>query len=682
MSPTPVTSLLSIRLRGLVLLASLSLQAPFAHATQPIPAFAEVRAGATPSVAVLLARDGTPLAERRLDFQVRRLEWVGLHSLSPSLKEALLAAEDKRFFEHSGVDWRAFAGSLWHNLWNDRKRGASTLSMQLAGLLDPELALGRGGQPRRSLGQKWDQALAAQALEARWTKEQILEAYLNLAPFRGDLQGVHASARALFGKSPTELNRPEALILAVLLRGPNAKPEVVAHRACVLAEHIGAPAACAPAQRLAQNNLDRQNLQPRWDLAPHLARQLLHAPGERIATTLDADTQKLVLAALRRTGASDAAALVLDNASGDVLAYVGALDGASLDMAATSRNSSGLITPLIYAVALERRVITAASLVDESLSNHAPTVPEERMWVSVRRALADAMPEPAQTVQRMVADGVAERLRLIDVEPPRSGLPDLNLIQVASLYRSLASGGAWQEPRIVGNAERPVPRRLMRAEASFIVSDIMTREDETGSPQAFVQRVFSADGKDAQAVGYTERHTVAVWAPLGRGVTPLASAAWQDILRGLQRGQPAPRPPTPPPGVVSSLIAFDPPVEAARREWFLRGTEADRIAVPRITPHISYPGNGILVDGMAIAEDAGFRIRFEASQAALGIWWRLDGERFGNGNGGGRAGWRPVAGRHVLELMAPDGQILDAVTFAVRAPLDGESKPADQQPEH
>lgn len=211
--------LLAARFRRIALVILMGVATTTVQATQPIPAFADVKAAARPSVAVLLARDGTPLTERRVDPHVRRLEWVALNSFSPALKDALLAAEDKRFFEHSGVDWRAFVGSLWHNLWYDRKRGASTLSMQLAGLLDPDLALGRGGLPRRSLGQKWDQALAAQALEARWTKEQILEAYLNLAPFRGDLQGVHAAARALFGKSPTELGRAESLILAVLLRG-------------------------------------------------------------------------------------------------------------------------------------------------------------------------------------------------------------------------------------------------------------------------------------------------------------------------------------------------------------------------------------------------------------------------------------------------------------------------------
>jgi penicillin-binding protein 1C len=177
-----------------------------AQATQPIPAFADVKAAparrwrcCSPGTARRWPSGGRP--------RVRRLEWVGLNSFSPALKDALLAAEDKRFFEHSGVDWRAFAGSLWHNLWYDRKRGASTLSMQLAGLLDPSWP-SAAAAAAALLGQKWDQALAAQALEARWTKEQILEAYLNLAPFRGDLQGVHAAARALFGKSPTELGRP------------------------------------------------------------------------------------------------------------------------------------------------------------------------------------------------------------------------------------------------------------------------------------------------------------------------------------------------------------------------------------------------------------------------------------------------------------------------------------------
>ena len=651
-----------------------------AHATQPIPAFADVKAAATPSVAVLLARDGTPLAERRVDMHVRRLEWVGLHSLSPALKEALLAAEDKRFFEHSGVDWRAFAGSLWHNLWYDRKRGASTLSMQLAGLLDPELALGRDGAPRRSLGQKWDQALAAKALEARWTKEQILEAYLNLAPFRGDLQGVHAASRALFGKSPTEIGRPEALILAVLLRGPNAHADHVAQRACVLAAQINAPSACAPARRIADGHLDRQQTGPRWELAPHAARFMLHQAGERLVSTLDADAQRLVLAAVRRIGSGEAAAVVVDNASGGVIAYVGAPEAALPDQAVLLRSAGNLLAPFAYGLALERRQLTAASLLEEPLANHAPTLPDERFWVSVRRALADGYSEPAQTVFRMVADQLPERLRLADLETTRAGGADIGLIQLAGLYRSLASGGLWLPPHLVAGPER-TPRRLLRAEAGFIVGDILVEPEVDGNPQPFVFRQYVPDGREALTVGFSDRYSLALWAAGTRATPAQASAAWHEILRGLHRNQ-APVRPVPPPGVVSTLVAFEPPLENARREWFIRGTEVDRVALPRSLPRIAQPANGALVDAMALVDDSSFRIGFEAARAPLGAWWRLNGERFGDavGSNGNRSAWRPVAGRHVLDLMSADGQLLDSVTFAVRAPLEGESKPADQQP--
>lgn len=665
-----------------------------AEATQPIPAFADVKSGATPSVAVLLARDGTPLAERRINTHVRRLEWVPLASLSAPLKEAMLVAEDKRFFEHSGVDWRAFAGSLWHNLWYDRKRGASTLSMQLAGLLDPELALGRDGAPRRSIGQKWDQALAAQALEARWTKEQILEAYLNLAPFRGDLQGVHAAARALFGKTPAELGRPEALILAVLLRGPNAKPEMVGRRACLLAERLNAPSACGPAQRLADNNLDRQQTAPRWELAPHLARQLLQHAGERLVTTLDADAQRLALAAVRRLGSGDAAAVVIDNATGDVLAYVGAPDAGQPDHAAILRGAGPLLLPFAYGVALERRQLTAATLLDESLANHAPTHPDERLWVSARRALADSLGEPAQVVLRMSGDALAERLRQAEVDLARGGLADLGLLQLAGLYRSLASGGQWLAPRLTPGGDR-TPRRLLRVESDFIVGDIITALDADGNPQPFALRHYVPDGRESLLAGYSDRFSVALWAGGSRALPAQAGAAWAEILRGLHRNQPAQRP-LPPPGVVSTLVAFEPPVESARREWFIRGTEVDRVALPRNPPRIAQPGNGMLVDAMALVEDDSFRVHFEATRVPAGAGWRLDGERFGtsavaaggNGNGmvGGNGGttlrtaWRPVAGRHVLELLGPDGQVLDSVTFAVRAPLEPVSKPAEDEP--
>ena len=125
------------------------------------------------------------------------------------MQEMLLVAEDRRFYQHSGVDWRAFVAALWQNLWYDHKRGASTLSMQLAGLLDPALHPTREEGGRRTLVQKWDQTFAAQALEARWSKEQILEAYLNLVHFRGNLQGIAAASWGSSRSCPANSSGPK-----------------------------------------------------------------------------------------------------------------------------------------------------------------------------------------------------------------------------------------------------------------------------------------------------------------------------------------------------------------------------------------------------------------------------------------------------------------------------------------
>ena len=147
---------------------------------------------------------------------------------------------------------------------------------------------------------------------------------------------------------------------------------------------------------------------------------------------------------------------------------------------------------------------------------------------------------------------------------------------------------------------------------------------------------------------------------------PISDAEWQEILRGLYRGTVPARTVAAPVGVVSSVVVFDPPVEPARREWFIRGTETDKVGMPRPAAHILHPAAGSLVDGMALADDPAFRIRFEASPALPGLSWRLDGERIGRG---AHLAWTPVAGLHTLELLAADDRVLDTVTFAVRAPL-------------
>ena len=158
---------------------------------QAVPTFTEVRAAHRRSDITSLDRHGVPIQTLRIDKTVRRLRWVPLQDMSPALLRAIVLSEDRRFYEHSGVDWSALAGSAWGNLWNMRTRGASTLTMQLAGLIDNGLARLGGG---RSLVRKIDQVVTAARIETGWKKTEILETYLNSVAFRGEIVGVDQSA--------------------------------------------------------------------------------------------------------------------------------------------------------------------------------------------------------------------------------------------------------------------------------------------------------------------------------------------------------------------------------------------------------------------------------------------------------------------------------------------------------
>jgi len=173
-------------------------------ALQPVTpqAFERVRAGFTPSEAYLLDRNGVLIDTVRVGFGVRRLAWTPLGDVSPALVSAILEAEDKRFWMHSGVDWVGVAGALKEVVTDGRRRGASTLSMQLASLLISARPVPASG---RTWSQKVLQVRMAYGLERHWSKQQILEGYLNLVQFRGELQGIGTVAQVLSHKSPAGL---------------------------------------------------------------------------------------------------------------------------------------------------------------------------------------------------------------------------------------------------------------------------------------------------------------------------------------------------------------------------------------------------------------------------------------------------------------------------------------------
>jgi penicillin-binding protein 1C len=674
-----------------------------------IPAFDEVRAAYRSSDAELLDRHGEAIQSLRIDMAVRRLPWVALGDVSPALPAAVLQAEDQRFYEHNGVDWSAAAKAAWDNLFRTRPRGASTVTMQLAALLDPALQPAAKG---RSWGQKWDQVMAARELDAQWSKQQIMEAYLNMVSYRGELQGVGAAARSMFGKAPSGLDASESVILASLLRAPAAGQKMVAQRACSLAHELQLPSTCSEIQLRIIMAWSRPQLAGKLAPAPQVAQQLLTRSGQAVRSTLDAGLQRHAqavlrqqLAALNGRNVNDGAVIVLDNASGEILAYVGNAGGAEVDGVAALRQAGSTLKPFLYELALERKQLTAASLMDDTAIDistgsgmYAPQNYDKgyKGYVSARTSLASSLNVPAvRTLMMTGMERFHERLRdvgLSSLTQPAEyygyslalGSAEVSLLELANAYRTLANGGIYSAATLAPQAANaPKSRRVLDARASFIVSDILAdraarsltfglKNELATTFWAAVKTGTSKDMRDNWCMGYSEKYTVGVWVGNFNGqsmwdVSGVSGAApvWRDVMDYLHRST-ASHAPKPPVGVVRQQVAYQPELESARGEWFIAGTESPLITLVRDdhrTPKILYPGDASILALDPDIPDATQRVFFLA-QGGQGLRWQLDGEPLAQASTD--FAWRPTPGPHQLALIDANANPIATTRFQVR----------------
>jgi penicillin-binding protein 1C len=686
-----------------------------AHA---LPTFAEVRADWRSSDARVLDRHGELLQRVRVDLHVRRGEWIALADVSPALRTAMVLSEDKRFHEHSGVDWRAVSAAAWGNLWNSRTRGASTITMQLAALLDePDGELQRGAGGRR-LPQKIGQALAAQQLERRWRKDQILEAYLNLVPFRGELVGIDALSRTLFGKAAHGLDEREAAVAAALVRAPNAKPRQVAQRACGVVRLMqpGARVDCEELQILTTIALQNRDFSASEGIAPHHARRVLASESvQTVRSTVSAPLQRFALQTLQRhlrelkgRNVQDGALVVLDNASGEVLAWIGSSGELSaapeVDGVLAPRQPGSTLKPFLYAQAIAERRMTAASLLEDSPAAIPTTsglyIPQNydrrfKGWVSARTALASSLNVPAVRTLVMVSPDAFHRqlgAAGLPLHEPAGyygyslalGSAEVPLLSLTNAFRTLANGGRHGA---VGSPPQATP--AIDPRAAFIVGDILSdsnaRARTFGLDSLLATRFWAAvktgtskDMRDNWAVGWSERYSVGVWVGNASGApmwnvsgTSGAAPVWAAVMQHLHAHTPS-RAPKPPAGLVQAHATFDGPgdgrpLEAARSEWFIAGTEqasfsmnmaAQRTAAPL---HIRSPAPGTIVALDPDIPPNRQRLSFVASGA--GGRWRLDGKPLAQGT---QVQWLPWPGKHVMQLTDARGAVLDEVRFEVR----------------
>ena len=677
------------------------------------PAFEQVRGSQRRSDAVLLDRHGEIIHEQRILSDGRKLDWVPLEQISPLLVSTMLFAEDKRFFSHKGIDWQALLGSGARSLLSGKPRGASTITMQLAALLDHGL---KPKKSRRSLKQKLAHLSVARSIEKTWTKNEILEAYLNLMSFRGELQGISAASRGLFRKEPHGLNRDEALLLACLPRAPGASAEQIASRAEHLASAMGSNPDPQKLRDLARQSLTGPYLiKPMAALAPQIASKLLPPPSAQsgisvssVATTLDTELQRFTIEALKaqiRTlqaqNVQDAAAIITHNETGDILAYVGNVretnNASYVDGAMARRQAGSTLKPFVYALAFDKRILTPASLLDDSPLNipignsiFSPQNYDKQFHglIPARVALASSVNVPAvktlllvgveQFLSKLSQAGFGELNSAEFYGPSLAlGTADVTLWELVDAYRMLANGGVWSPLRITPWTATAKPQRVFSKEAVFLVSDILSdRESRSatfGLESVLSTRYWTAvktgtskDMRDNWCIGYSDSYTVGVWVGNFSGkpmwdVSGMSGAApaWVEIMNWLHRSRTSKAPP-PPKGVIQKETA------AHRNEWFLRGTEpqfASGIAEHKAA-QISYPPDGSIFGLDPDIPTGQQALFFEANAKDSKLRWVLDQTEIGTT--AEQPGWTLLPGKHTLYLKDNENRVLDTVHFEVR----------------
>jgi penicillin-binding protein 1C len=540
---------------------------------------------------VVLAEDGTPLWRFADANGVWRYP-VQTAEVSPYYLDALLTYEDRWFYQHPGVNPFALARATWQNLTGARVvSGGSTLSMQVARLLDPHSRTFHG-----KLRQLWRTA----QLEWHLSKAEILNLYLNRAPFGGTLQGVAAASWAYLGKSPAQLTHAEAALLAVLPQAPSRlRPDRHPQRAQEardkvlrrLGEFQVWPSS-AVAEALEEPLLLAPRLEP--SLAPLLARRLNRPDSPPlIRTTLDATLQRRLEDLLlgwraRLPEYTSAAILVVEEDSMAVRAYLGSVDindakrFGHVDMISALRSPGSTLKPFLYGMALDDGLIHSESLLQDVPRRYGDYRPGNFSMgftgaVSASTALSSSLNLPA--VQLLEAYGpkrFAAQMRIggVPLALPALAEPNLALIlggagsrleDLVSGYSAFARDGRSATIRLQPDdtlKERP----LLSPGSAWIVRRILSGQARPDrDPRAeLVQRPVLAwktgtsyGFRDAWAIGVGPRYLIGVW--IGRpdgtpvpGQFGLASAAplmlqVHDVLtnRDSQRGISAPVKPVP-----------------------------------------------------------------------------------------------------------------------------------------
>ena len=552
--------------------------------------------------------------------------------VDPSYLAMLVAYEDKRFWQHDGVDWRSMARAVAQAVRSGRVvSGGSTLTMQVARLLEDS---GTG-----KVSGKLRQMRVALALEQRLTKSQILQLYLNLAPFGGNLEGLRAASLTYFGKEPRRLTPAEAALLVAIPQAPESRrPDRHPGRAAeargrVLERALRDGVISAEQARQTQGERVPDARQPVPMLAPHLAdRVVAENPGvPRLKLTIEAGLQKSLEALAReavqaRGEQLQIAILAADHRSGEILASVGSAGFLAdrrqgfVDMTQALRSPGSTLKPLVYGLAFDEGLAHPETMIDDKPVNFGTYAPRNfdkifRGTVRVREALqmslnipvvllTDAL-GPAKVIAGMRRAGIAPVLK--GDEPGLAislGGVGVTLHDMVQLYAAIARGGVALPLRVMGDGAPG--QRVMSAVAAWQVADVLAGlPPPPGAPSnRLAYKTGTSYGhRDAWAIGFDGRHVIGVWMGRADG-TPVPGAFGADtaapvLFKAFNRLKPKldPQPPAPPAALLVSNAQLPQPLQRfrSRTAAFEAAADAPAVAFPRDGAEVELLPSGLMV---------------------------------------------------------------------------------------
>jgi len=589
----------------------------------------------------------------------------------------LLAYEDHRYFAHSGIDWQAVARSLAQ--WARAGRivsGASTLTMQVARLLEPRQS--------RSLAAKGRQMIRAKQLETAWGKRDILNLYLSLAPYGGNLEGVRAGSLAYFGREPKRLSVGEAAMLVALPQAPESRrPDRFPAAARAARDRVLDRAAAAGVisrgeAAAAKREPMPHERQPFPVLAAHASEAVVRAnPSRRIFHLAIEGRLQAALETLARESAArvgprlSAAILAIDNASGEIRAHVGSagyLDddrAGAVDMTAALRSPGSVLKPFIYAMAFETGIAHPETILEDRPARYGAYVPENfdltfQGTITARHALQASLNVPA--VALLNAIGPARFLARLRQAGARIAMPDetapglaialgglgITLVDVAKLYSGFARGGSVAN--LIEDRDMPpigLDRTITEPVAAWYVADILRGVPPPTNASAGILSYKTGTSygyRDAWAVGFDKRYTIAVW--LGRpdnsavpGLVARQVAA-PVLFDAFARTQSALEPIDAPKNVLIARNSALPPPLRHMRSDLPKTLTATNLPVLKI----AYPPDGARVDlGLSgsPSKGTGNALVLKAQGGAPPLTWMINGLPIGAPELRREASWRP-----------------------------------------